>query len=45
MVSLQGVAMGRSSRIHISIEGTRREIRRVRVGGEAVLVGRGELLV
>jgi trans-2,3-dihydro-3-hydroxyanthranilate isomerase len=45
MVSLQGVAMGRSSRIHISIEGTRREIRRVRVGGQAVLVGRGEMLV
>ena len=45
MVSLQGVAMGRSSRIHISIDGDRHEIRRVRVGGEAVLVGRGELLV
>ncbi len=45
MVSLQGVAMGRSSRIHISIEGSQREISRVRVGGEAVLVGRGELLV
>jgi trans-2,3-dihydro-3-hydroxyanthranilate isomerase len=45
MVSLQGVAMGRSSRIHISIDGTRGAIERVRVGGEAVLVGRGELLV
>ena len=45
MVSLQGVAMGRSSRIHISVESDRHEIRRVRVGGEAVLVGRGELLV
>jgi trans-2,3-dihydro-3-hydroxyanthranilate isomerase len=45
MVSLQGVAMGRSSRIHISIDGDRHQIRRVRVGGEAVLVGRGELLV
>ena len=45
MVSLQGVFMGRSSRIHISIEGSQREISRVRVGGEAVLVGRGELLV
>jgi trans-2,3-dihydro-3-hydroxyanthranilate isomerase len=45
MVSLQGVAMGRSSRIHISIDGNRHDITRVRVGGEAVLVGRGELLV
>jgi len=45
MVSLQGVAMGRSSRIHISIEGDTHQIQRVRVGGEAVLVGRGELLV
>ncbi len=45
MVSLQGVAMGRSSRIHISIEGDAHAINRVRVGGEAVLVGRGELLV
>jgi len=45
IVSLQGVAMGRSSRIHISIEGSRPSITRVRVGGEAVLVGRGELLV
>ena len=45
MVSLQGVAMGRSSRIHISVEGSRHEIAGVRVGGEAVLVGRGELLV
>jgi trans-2,3-dihydro-3-hydroxyanthranilate isomerase len=45
MVSLQGAAMGRASRIHISIEGDRHAISRVRVGGEAVLVGRGELLV
>lgn len=45
MVSLQGAAMGRASRIHISIEGDRRAITRVRVGGEAVLVGQGELLV
>jgi trans-2,3-dihydro-3-hydroxyanthranilate isomerase len=45
MVSLQGVAMGRPSRVHISIEGDRNSISRVRVGGEAVLVGRGELLV
>jgi trans-2,3-dihydro-3-hydroxyanthranilate isomerase len=45
MVSLQGVAMGRSSRIHVAIDGNRKNITRVRVGGEAVLVGRGELLV
>jgi trans-2,3-dihydro-3-hydroxyanthranilate isomerase len=45
MISLQGAAMGRSSRIHIAIDGNPDEIRRVRVGGQAVLVGRGELLV
>ncbi len=45
MVSLQGAAMGRASRIHISIDGDRRAISRVRVGGEAVLVGQGEMLV
>lgn len=43
MVSLQGVAMGRPSRIHISIEGAPDAITRVRVGGQSVLVGRGEL--
>lgn len=46
IVSLQGVAMGRPSRIHIAIDrdqaGT---ITRVRVGGRAVVVGRGELFV
>lgn len=45
MVSLQGVAMGRASRIHIAIEGGPGEISRVQVGGTAVLVGRGELEV
>jgi trans-2,3-dihydro-3-hydroxyanthranilate isomerase len=45
MISLQGAVMGRSSRIHIAIHGNRDEIRQVRVGGQAVLVGRGELLV
>lgn len=44
IVSLQGVAMGRPSRIHVSIDGVPGAITRVRVGGEAVLVGRGELL-
>jgi predicted PhzF superfamily epimerase YddE/YHI9 len=45
MVCLQGVFMGRPSRIHVAIDGDRQRIERVRVGGEAVLVGRGELLV
>ncbi|HEY6508983.1 MAG TPA: PhzF family phenazine biosynthesis protein [Vicinamibacterales bacterium] len=43
MLSLQGVAMGRRSRLHISIDGAPDAITGVRVGGEAVLVGRGEL--
>ncbi len=45
MVSLQGVAMGRPSRIYISIDARGDEIVSVRVGGTAVLVARGELLV
>lgn len=44
IVSLQGVAMGRPSRIHIAIDGTPEAITGVRVGGAAVLVARGELL-
>ena len=43
IVSLQGIAMGRASRIHIAIDGAPDAITRVRVGGEAILVGRGEL--
>ena len=42
-VSLQGVRMGRPSRVHISIEKTGDEITRVRVGGRSVLVGEGRL--
>jgi trans-2,3-dihydro-3-hydroxyanthranilate isomerase len=42
-VSLQGVAMGRPSRIHISIDTDGEKISRVRVGGRAVIVGSGEL--
>ncbi len=42
-VSLQGVAMGRPSRIHISIDTAGDTITRVRVGGRSVVVGRGEL--
>jgi trans-2,3-dihydro-3-hydroxyanthranilate isomerase len=45
IVSLQGVKMQRPSRIHIAIEGDATTITRVRVGGEAVLVARGELLI
>jgi predicted PhzF superfamily epimerase YddE/YHI9 len=37
--------MGRASTIHIAIEGGPDAITGVRVGGEAVLVGRGELMV
>ena len=35
--------LGRRSRLHISIDGAPDAITGVRVGGEAVLVGRGEL--
>ena len=45
MVSLQGVAMKRPSRIHISIESRDGAISRVRVGGKAVKVAEGTLLV
>lgn len=43
LVSLQGVAMGRPSRIHVSIESSGDAITRVRVGGRSVMVGRGEV--
>jgi trans-2,3-dihydro-3-hydroxyanthranilate isomerase len=42
-VSLQGVQMGRPSRLHVSIEGTGDEITRVRVGGRSVIIGEGRL--
>jgi predicted PhzF superfamily epimerase YddE/YHI9 len=45
MVSLQGVAMRRPSRIHISIDSKDEMITGVRVGGQSVLAGRGELIV
>jgi trans-2,3-dihydro-3-hydroxyanthranilate isomerase len=46
IVSLQGVAMGRPSRLHIAIAtNDRNEITRVQVGGEAVLVAEGTLFV
>jgi trans-2,3-dihydro-3-hydroxyanthranilate isomerase len=45
MRNLQGVAMGRPSEVHVVVDGTAGAITRVRVGGEAVLVGRGELFL
>jgi trans-2,3-dihydro-3-hydroxyanthranilate isomerase len=46
IVSWQGVAMGRASRIHITITADNdRNITRVQVGGEAVLVAEGLLTV
>ncbi len=41
----QGVAMGRPSRIYVAVEGEPKDLTGVKVGGTAVLVGRGELLV
>ena len=46
MISLQGVAMGRPSRVHIAIRSTHDgTITRVQVGGQAVLVAAGDLTV
>ncbi len=45
LLSLQGVAMGRPSRLHISIDTDEDRVTRVRVGGKSVLVGRGELVI
>jgi trans-2,3-dihydro-3-hydroxyanthranilate isomerase len=44
IVSVQGVAMKRPSRIHVAIAGAPDAITNVKVGGEAVLVGEGHLL-
>jgi trans-2,3-dihydro-3-hydroxyanthranilate isomerase len=45
MLSLQGVAMKRPSRIYISIDSEDDRITRVRVGGKSVLVAEGRLVV
>jgi trans-2,3-dihydro-3-hydroxyanthranilate isomerase len=45
LISLQGVAMKRPSRIHIAIDSNAGQITRVRVGGQSVLVGHGELAI
>jgi trans-2,3-dihydro-3-hydroxyanthranilate isomerase len=44
IVSLQGAAMGRPSRIHVDISSRDGEITQVKVGGRAVLVGTGEIV-
>ena len=44
IVNVQGVKMGRASRIHIAITGAPDAITNVKVGGEAVLVARGDFL-
>lgn len=44
MVNTQGVKMGRESRIHMAITGVPDAITDVKIGGEAVLVARGEFL-
>lgn len=43
IISQQGVAMGRASRIHVEVTGDAGSISQVRVGGRAVRVGRGAL--
>jgi trans-2,3-dihydro-3-hydroxyanthranilate isomerase len=45
IVNSQGVAMGRASRIYVGIGNGAEGITDVKVGGKAVLVGTGELLV
>jgi predicted PhzF superfamily epimerase YddE/YHI9 len=45
IVSLQGALMKRPSRLFIDITEEGGAITRVKVGGRAVLVGRGELLL
>jgi trans-2,3-dihydro-3-hydroxyanthranilate isomerase len=42
IVNAQGVKMGRTSRIHVAITGGPDAITEVKVGGQAVLVARGE---
>jgi trans-2,3-dihydro-3-hydroxyanthranilate isomerase len=42
---LQGVELGRPSRLYAQVEGTPERIERVRVGGSAVIVARGEFSI
>jgi trans-2,3-dihydro-3-hydroxyanthranilate isomerase len=41
----QGVEVGRPSKLYARVEGSADEVRRVEVGGSAVIVARGELSV
>jgi predicted PhzF superfamily epimerase YddE/YHI9 len=43
MINLQGVAMGRPSRLHMRIAEKDGVITRVQVGGKSVKVGAGEI--
>jgi len=43
MISEQGFEMGRPSFIHMSVEGSADQTTRVRVGGESVYMGQGQL--
>jgi trans-2,3-dihydro-3-hydroxyanthranilate isomerase len=43
LVSLQGVRMGRPSRIHIALSSRAGILQEVQVGGEAVVVGEGTI--
>lgn len=45
MVSLQGVVMGRPSRVHVSVDSHDGVVTSVRVGGAAVVVAKGALLL
>lgn len=45
IVNVQGVAMGRPSRIYIRVGGTRERIDKVEVGGQAALVARCTLVI
>lgn len=44
LLSLQGVRMGRPSRIHIAIDSDDDRITRVRVGGKSVMIAEGKLV-
>jgi trans-2,3-dihydro-3-hydroxyanthranilate isomerase len=43
LVSLQGVRVGRPSRIHIALSSGAGVLEEVQVGGEAVIVGEGKI--
>jgi trans-2,3-dihydro-3-hydroxyanthranilate isomerase len=45
LVSLQGARMGRPSRVHVAVDVDAGAVSRVRVGGTAVCVARGQLML